>query len=517
MKLKKIIAAVLSAATVLSLAGCGKEATSPIDALNSNPSKTSSAANSKSSAANSTPSSPESSAPESSVPEEPEATNVLYAQGEKLDFPETPATDFDYEIRDKWVYIKEYFGDNSDVRIPETIEGKRVCLGIYSSSTDFTDHDLIKRLILPANVHVYDSTWDSFSALESVTFLGSVNCDEKAFSGAGKLNSIYFGGEFPEFNALEKYFDGTPWFNAVKNHDGLVVLGDKVIFGRNCTGDIVISESVTKIGYGAFSGAEKLTGVKLPEGLKEIGQSAFSGTGLTEIKIPESVTSIGSAAFASTKLNSINIQNVTSIGRGAFNSTPYLEGLYNDKNLAIDGKWLLNVRGVYGNVGVPNGVTHIADYAFSGAKMQSLALPDGLVSVGNYAFDGAEFKQIAIPDSLEYAGFGAFKSLLADKYKDSEMVVFGKVAAIGHIRKEDLTLTIPDGVKSVSNNYNYIGVGVDYSIPLKSLMLPDSICYYSEELANCAREITYKGKTYETYGSNSASEREALKAAIEGN
>lgn len=84
MKLKKIIAAVLSAATVLSLAGCGKEATSPIDALNSKPGGTSSAANSKSSAANSTPSAPESSAPESSVPESNSGTPEQNAQLEAV-------------------------------------------------------------------------------------------------------------------------------------------------------------------------------------------------------------------------------------------------------------------------------------------------------------------------------------------------------------------------------------------------------------------------------------------------
>lgn len=522
MKLKKIIAAVLSAATVLSLAGCGKEETSPIDALNSNPSKTSSAANSKSSAANSTPSAPESSAPESSVPEEPEATNVLYAQGEMLDFPETPVTDFDYKLdvyydsfgnEENVAYIEEYFGKDPDVRIPEMIEGRRVVL-----ETAFEDHGTIQRLIIPDGMHV---PFLSCESLESVTFLGGCDCYNSAFSISHKLSNVYFGGVIPEGKTLRGAFSGTSWLEKINAHNGLVVIGDTVTLSEKCTGDIVVPKGVTKIANEAFMGAQSLTGVKLPEGVKEIGSKAFSQSGLKSINISEGVTSIGSEAFASTGLTDINIsESVDFIGANAFNNTPYLEGLYNDEKLAIDGKWLLDGSKAYGHVTVPDGVTHIVDSAFSKANMQNVILPDGLVSIGDYAFYYAQFKDITVPDSVAYVGNYAFQSSSLfglDEYKDANMVVMGKTAVIGYIKEKNKTVIIPDGVESISFSYaatssNAVnGSNCNY---MEKLILPDSFSYFDWSIVNSAYNIIYKGKTYSRWDMDDCL---ALKAAIEGN
>lgn len=497
---KKFLAALICAALALNLTGCANNSNEdPVRSdKSSKESSTSSVVSEPSDSGSSDPANSDSK-PEESKPSEPaypEATNVLYAQGKKLDFPETPLSDFDYEIKDNYAVIKEYFGKNPDVRIPETIEGKPVQLG-SNGGAFFNDHGAIKRLILPDYLGVSQNASISFTALESLTFLGSVNCTNLSFSGARNLSSIYFGGALPECSKLEVYFGSTAWMGAIKNHDGLVVIGDTVTLSANCTGDIVIPKGVTKIDNNAFAlirsssstsvediyQAAKLNSVKLPEGLKEIGSMAFATTGLTEINIPESVTSIGQYAFY---------------------NTPYQKGLYNDDKLAIDGKWLLEGSGAFGHVTVPNSVTHIAGGAF-----------------------GSAMKSLTVPDSVEYADYGAFKSLFyLDEYKNSDVAVFGKVAAINRIEVKDSTLTIPDGVKCVSLSYDIsmgrVGIGGvsllgNASYPLKSLILPDSICYYGSHLGECAEEITYKETTYQTRGDNYAEERAALQAAIEGN
>ena len=85
--------------------------------------------------------------------------------------------------------------------------------------------------------------------------------------------------------------------------------------------EVTIPNTVTSIGYYAFSGCTSLTSITIPDTVTSIGGNAFSGcTSLTSITIPDSVTSIGDAAFWNcTNLTSITIpDSVTSIGGSAF-------------------------------------------------------------------------------------------------------------------------------------------------------------------------------------------------------
>jgi hypothetical protein len=90
-----------------------------------------------------------------------------------------------------------------------------------------------------------------------------------------------------------------------------------------CTGltSIEIPNGVAEIGSSAFGGCTGLTSIEVPNGITTIGDSVFDGcTGLTSIEIPNSVAEIGYHAFMGcTGLTSIEIPNsVTAIGHSAF-------------------------------------------------------------------------------------------------------------------------------------------------------------------------------------------------------
>ena len=95
-------------------------------------------------------------------------------------------------------------------------------------------------------------------------------------------------------------------------------------------GTVTINNSqyqVTAIGSGAFNGCYNIRTVNLPEGITEIGNSAFCNVYFTEINLPSTLKSIGNDAFNyCNDLVSISIpEGVTSIGDYVFRSCQNLQ------------------------------------------------------------------------------------------------------------------------------------------------------------------------------------------------
>ncbi len=87
---------------------------------------------------------------------------------------------------------------------------------------------------------------------------------------------------------------------------------------------VLVPDTVTVIGDGAFKNQKKIITITLPEKIISIGHYAFTGCrSLTSIEIPDNVTTIGDYAFKGCKrLPVIDIpESVRRIGRSAFDST----------------------------------------------------------------------------------------------------------------------------------------------------------------------------------------------------
>lgn len=129
---------------------------------------------------------------------------------------------------------------------------------------------------------------------------------------------IYCSGDMP---------DDAPWFDYSEDIQSVIIensvtsIGWGAFSGCLNLASATIPNSVTSIGDIAFQGCASLTGITIPNSVTSIGEGAFGGCAtLTVITIPGSVASVGDRAFAECDgLTSATLENGgTSIGEGAF-------------------------------------------------------------------------------------------------------------------------------------------------------------------------------------------------------
>ena len=220
-------------------------------------------------------------------------------------------------------------------------------------------------------------------------------------SGKGEMASYTYGND-------SIVIMGGPWRNRVRQ-----------------VRKLIIQDSVTSIGSGAFYYCTDLTDVTIGNGVTSMGNYAFYGcTGLTDVTIGNGVTSIGESAFSScNSIEKVHISDVAAWCRVVFednysNPLGYANNLYVNDVLVTD-------------LTIPNGVTSIGAYAFSGCTgLTSVTIPNSVTSIGGSAFYGCTgLTSVTIPDSVISIGGSAF---------------YGCTGLT--------SVTIPDSVTNIGNN-----------------------------------------------------------------
>ena len=214
-----------------------------------------------------------------------------------------------------------------------------------------------------------------------------------------------------------------------------------------------------------FYNKTKLIDVVFPTSIKEIGDYAFYGCGLTSINLKNSsVQRIRKCAFAyCEKLTSVNLENsaVESIGKNAFTEcgryTDFSINLANSSLRTIEQEAFINynvdIMGP-GSVDLSNTpIQSIGDYAFSGCGSLisfNLSGCNRLTSIGLCAFKYAKVSTIHIPQSVQTIGSEAFSSCGSLKHVYVQTVIPRTINSNTFSNASNATLHVPS-----LSYYNY--------------------------------------------------------------
>ncbi len=198
--------------------------------------------------------------------------------------------------------------------------------------------------------------------------------------------------------------------------------------------EVVIPDSVEKIGGWAFSDSPKLEKLTLGKGLVEIGQSAFSGCSkLKEVVLPDSLEKIGGSAFITcSSLESLIIpDNVTEIGGSAFDDCSSLASVTLGESLETIGGWAFYNCDALTEITIPESVTFIDEQAFVKCDNLEKVIIGGVnTEIAYKAFaDCSKLSILTVNDSYdsEKGHPGAFKNSPCENTYLTEVLGFAKV------------------------------------------------------------------------------------------
>ena len=212
--------------------------------------------------------------------------------------------------------------------------------------------------------------------------------------------------------------------------DGLLYNKDKTLliscyFGKT---NASVADSVKKIHMLAFAGCEKLTAVKLPNGLTTLGDGSFmSCLSLKNVELPESLMHIQSSSFYNcSALTDIKIPaSVRSMGYGVFLYCSSLEKISISGDMEYIGSRVFDGCKNLKKLTVGGSQLVIDDYAFSGVySLKELKLEDGVSSIGEGFLKDCEYlSSIHIPETVTQIDPKAFSgswitTLTVDKSND---------------------------------------------------------------------------------------------------
>ena len=199
---------------------------------------------------------------------------------------------------------------------------------LYYADYLFINGDLVTDLIIPETItEIKDYAFNSFSGFNgSITIPSSVTIFGRgAFNACQGLNSLYYMGNMEQWcnitfsswysnplSCAHNFYINGELVTDLVIPETITEIKDFVFHGCwSLTGSLIIGNTVTSIGVGAFDNCINISSVIIGDSVTSLGESSFDGCiGLTAVTIGSSVETIGNYAFYNLTYNGANIETM---------------------------------------------------------------------------------------------------------------------------------------------------------------------------------------------------------------
>lgn len=321
--------------------------------------------------------------------------------------------------------------------------------------------------------------------------------DTRAFLDCKNVESLFIGC------SLARIGDGV--FNGCSNICSIVVDKNNSLFDSrdNCNAIIdtktdelilgcyttTIPSSVKHIGKYSFAYQDKVTSIKLPEGLLTIKSYAYDNCpGITELVIPDNVTNIGTHAFfGCTNLEYISIgKSVRTIGDAVFYDCNSIR--------TVSVKDLSAWCSIEFESESSNPIKFPGYFYIGNEIVRNLVIPKSINYIKNYAFCNCDaLETVSFGENVDSIGSDAFRSCDAIKYVSLSGVkyigeyVFAHCLSLEEVELGNGLKLLGRGTFSGCNNLKKVNLGEalqevgDYAFhgcsKIESLVFPEDMEY----------------------------------------
>ena len=297
-----------------------------------------------------------------------------------------------YGIKDNVATVVKQYGNMSEIIIPTFIEYNGIKYDVTAiEEYAFSNYKSLASIIIPNSI---------------------VNIGRSAFSNCNGL-TIYCETESQPSGWEPLWNENCPivWDynnNSIANDNSIYVIIDGIRYSLKDNMATVAGQPSTIMENVTIPTNVEYNGVIYS--VTHIGNNAFYYTSISNVIIPDSVTSIGYGAFSGcNNLISITIPNsVTNIEKSAFSGCTKLIQIEN--GVSYVDKWVVACDSNVTSIVLREGTIGISNWAFSYcSSLESIIIPNSITSIGDNAFEGCtNLASITLSNNLTIIDSGVF-------------------------------------------------------------------------------------------------------------